>query len=291
VSLASVRLRLLPSLLLVVAGVLLPAAAASGATRLAGSIGYGSFKSKAIAGTSHYAIYLPPDYATSGVHYPVVYYLHGLPGDGYLYRGMDWVASGLEQSGRKAIVVGAQGSRKGETDAEWLNLGRGHNWETATASELVTIVDRRYRTIANRRGRAIVGVSAGGYGAAAIGLHHPGTFSAIQSWSGYFQPTNPSGTQVLNLGSRKANDRADIHALVPNLKAALGRYYGKTHFGFYVGTGDRRFRPDNERLYRELAAAKAPNITFGLYQGQHGLWRAHAPSWLALALDAIAPAV
>jgi S-formylglutathione hydrolase FrmB len=287
---ATVRPRprpLLP-LLLCAAGLLLSATAASGAT-LAGTMGYASFKSQALAGAGHYAVYLPPGYATSGLRYPVVYFLHGLPGDSYAYRTMDWVARGLDQSGRKAIVIGAQGARNSETDSEWLNLGRGHNWENATANELVSIVDRRYRTIASRSGRAIVGVSAGGYGAAAIGLHHPDIFAAIQSWSGYFEPTNRAGTKVLNLGSQKANDRANLHALVPNLRRALGRYYESTYLGFYVGTRDQRFRPDNERLNRELSAARVPNVTFGLYQGRHGLWQIHAPAWLALALDAIAP--
>ena len=287
VSLATVRPRSFLALLLSVAGLLLYAAAASGAP-LAGTIGYGAFSSQALAGASHYAVYLPAGYAKSGLRYPVVYFLHGLPGDSYAYRTMDWVARGLEQSGRQAIVIGAQGSRNSETDAEWLNLGPRHNWETATANELVSVVDRRYRTIANRRGRALVGVSAGGYGAASIGLHHPETFAAIQSWSGYFQPTNPAGTRVLDLGSRKANDRANVHALVPNMRRALGRYYGQTYFSFYVGTRDRRFRSDNERLSRELSAANVPNVTFGLYPGRHGLWQVHAPGWLALALDAIA---
>lgn len=260
----------------------------SSAAGLSGTIGYGSFKSAALGGTAHYAVYLPPGYATSGLRYPVVYYLHGLPGDSYVYRQMDWVAAGLESSGRTAIIIGAQGSRNSETDSEWLNRGPRHNWETATARELVSVVDQRFRTIPDRTGRAIVGVSAGGYGAVSIGLHHPQTFSAIQSWSGYFQPTTPAGTKVLDLGSRQANSRADIHALIPNLRKALGRYFGQTYLGFYVGTRDLRFRPDNERLNRELAAAKAPNITFGLYPGRHGLWAIHAPGWLGLALDAVA---
>jgi S-formylglutathione hydrolase FrmB len=286
VSLATVRPRSLLPLLLCLAGLLLGATAASAAP-LAGTIGYSAYSSQALAGASHYAVYLPPGYAKSGLRYPVVYFLHGLPGDSFAYRTMDWVARGLEQSGHKAIVIGAQGSRNSETDSEWLDRGPRHNWETATAKELVSVVDQRYRTIANRGGRALVGVSAGGYGAASIGFHHPETFAAIQSWSGYFQPTNPAGTRVLDLGSRTANERANIHALVPNMRRALGRYYGKTYFSFYVGTGDRRFRSDNERLSRELSAAKVPNVTFGLYPGRHGLWRVHAPGWLALALSAI----
>ncbi|HEY3184968.1 MAG TPA: hypothetical protein VGJ77_19160 [Gaiellaceae bacterium] len=37
------------------------------------------FHSVALAGPGHAVIVLPPDYATSGKRYPVVYFLHGLP--------------------------------------------------------------------------------------------------------------------------------------------------------------------------------------------------------------------
>src|SRR5579884_2776614 len=38
-----------------------------------------SFESEALASPFHFAVYLPPGYATSGKRYPVVYFLHGLP--------------------------------------------------------------------------------------------------------------------------------------------------------------------------------------------------------------------
>ena len=36
------------------------------------------FRSQAISGTLHYVVYLPPGYGTSGMRYPVVYFLHGV---------------------------------------------------------------------------------------------------------------------------------------------------------------------------------------------------------------------
>jgi S-formylglutathione hydrolase FrmB len=88
--------------------------------------------------------------------------------------------------------------------------------------ELPAYVDGHYRTIANRAGRAIVGLSAGGYGAADIGLGHPSAFSVVESWSGYFEPTDPSGTQALDLGSVAANRAASVHARA----SALARQFG-----------------------------------------------------------------
>jgi enterochelin esterase-like enzyme len=256
------------------------------------AVGDASFHSKALRGTVHYSVYLPKRYATSGKRYPVIYYLHGLPADSHKYRSIGWFARGLEQSGRQAIVVGMQGARGNDVDPEWHDWGAGRNWETAVARELVPLIDRRYRTIARRAGRLIIGVSAGGYGAALIGYHHPGVFSVFQSWSGYFRPTNPAGTAVLDLGSKRANDWASLHAIVPKMRKRLGRNYRTTYFGFFVGTGDGRFLPDNRRLAKEMRKAHVPNHLFRTYKGEHSgqLWQQQAPTWLRRALGQAAPA-
>src|SRR5207253_5090865 len=50
------------------------------------------------------------------------------------------------------------------SDLEYLDWGPGRNWETAIARELPAYVDAHYRTVPGRAGRALIGVSAGGYG-------------------------------------------------------------------------------------------------------------------------------
>ena len=57
-------------------------------------------------------------------------------------------------------------------------------WETYHVGELVPWIDATYRTIAARRGRAIAGLSMGGYGALSYAARHPGTFAAAASFSG-----------------------------------------------------------------------------------------------------------
>jgi len=164
-----------------------------------------SFSSAALRDTVGVEVYLPPAYATSGRRYPVVYFLHGLPASPSAYRGLGFLRRALARSGHQGILVTVQGARESEEDSEYLDSGPGDNWETAIAGELPRFVDAHFRTIARRRGRAIVGLSAGGYGAMLIGLHHLDRFAAIESWSGYFRPTNPSGTAVIALGSPGAN--------------------------------------------------------------------------------------
>src|SRR5262249_47244781 len=149
-------------------------------------------------------------------------------------------------AGKQAIVVGAQGARDGDTDPEWRNWGPGRNWETATGTELVRAIDSRYRTIASRSGRLLIGISAGGHGATRIARHLPGTHTAVESGSGYSQATTPAGTAKLELGSQAADDWADFEKQIPLLRTRFAPWVDSTYFGFYVGAGDTRFRAANE---------------------------------------------
>ena len=260
--------------------VLVTAGAATATTTRATS----SFRSRALSGDLHYTIQLPSGYGTSGLRYPVIYFLHGLPATATAYQTLSWVERALEATGRPAILVVAQGASAAMSDPEYHDWGAGNNWETALANELPTYIDAHYHTIASRSGRAIIGYSAGGYGAMILGLHNLAKYSAIESWSGYFRPTDPSGVNTLDVGSQAEDDYASVHSLVATLKRRFQRY--PTFLGFYVGKSDPTFVADNTRLHRELTAARISHL-FELYPGGHttSLWQAHAVRWLTLALD------
>ena len=130
------------------------------------------------------------------------------------YRNSAWLGDTLERAGPPAILVMPQGARAGDTDAEYLNWGAGRNWETFIAEELPAAIDKRFRTIRSRRGRALIGLSAGGFGATVLGLHHLGRFAVVESWSGYFHPTDPTGTRALARGPLTS-----AHNLISVLKA------------------------------------------------------------------------
>lgn len=148
----------------------------------------------------------------SGLPYPALYFLHGLPAAPYAYKGIGFLAKALDAAGRPAILVAPQGARDGDSDAEYLDWGPGRNWETAVSQGLPAYVDAHYRTIADRRGRALVGLSAGGYGAVLLTIHHLDAFSVVESWSGYFHPTDPTGTSPLDTGSPDGNTRSSAHS-------------------------------------------------------------------------------
>jgi S-formylglutathione hydrolase FrmB len=187
------------------------------------------------------------------------------------------VARSLGEAG-PAILVEPQGARTSDPDPEYLDWGDGRNWATYVTRELPAYVDARFRTIRSRRGRALIGLSAGGYGAAMLGLSHLGRFAAVESWSGYFHATDPTGTRAIDAGPG-----ANAHRLIVVLRRDERRR--STFLAFYVGSGDRRFREENQQFERELASAHVPHV-FAVYEGTHetGLWRRHARAWLALAL-------
>jgi S-formylglutathione hydrolase FrmB len=248
-----------------------------------------SFRSHALSRQLRFSAYLPAGYATSGLRYPVVYFLHGLPAGESAYEHIEWLRAALDALPRPVILVAPQGSTHEDADPEYLDWGPGRNWESAIAQELPEYVDGHLRTIPNRKGRALVGLSAGGYGAVILALHHLDDFAAIESWSGYFHPTNPAGTQALDLGSASRNKRASAHAFVTALRRDQKRR--PTFFAFYVGKQDARFHDENVQLDRELDAAGVRHF-FAVYPGAHEstVWSAHAKAWLRLAADHLAPA-
>jgi len=273
----------------VTAGAMAAAALCSSTASAASRRQDASFASVAIGGRFHYEVYLPPGYDQGTTRYPVVYVLHGLPGHKDAYKSLGFVERAADTLSREAIVVVPQAARAGESDPEYLDRGPGDEWETAIVSELTHVIDARFRTIRSRAGRALVGISAGGYGAMHLAFQHLDEFSVVESWSGYFHPTDPTGTKTLELGSAQADALADVHELLPTVRGRLLAL--RTYVAFYVGRSDSRFYAENEQLNRELSAAGVPHV-FRAYGGGHdqALWQRYAAPWLQLAVNHLAAA-
>ncbi len=228
-------------------------------------------------------VYLPADYNPVGRRHRVIYFLQGLPAGPSDYRGYGYLAGAVSDAGRDALVVVPQAARAAHSDREYLDWGPTENWPKAISHDLTRCIDARYHTIAHRRGRALIGVSAGGYGAFNIGLRHLQTFGVVESWSGYFAATDPSGKHILDLGSARAN-RA---ARVPRgsyLRNEAAKW--PSLIAFYVGQSDTEFFNKNQRFDHSLTANQISHV-YRTYPGghSHSLWAHEAPSWLSLALN------
>ncbi len=249
-----------------------------------------SFYSRAVDGALRFGVWLPRGYADHPRRrYPVLYLLHGLPAGEYSYRSLYFLVPTLERMNAQAIVVFPQGARPGDSDDEYRNLGSGRLWSTALTRELPAVVSSRFRTLGTRAGRGIVGVSAGGYGALILGLHHLGRYRVIESWSGYFHATTPDGSAPMEFTRPAAAVAADAHRVLPSVAATLRRR--PTLLAFYTGSDDPYpgFTAENRQFSRELAEAGVRH-RFAVYPGGHdtALWATHARAWLGMALHALA---
>ena len=81
-----------------------------------------AFRSRALNSRLHFLIELPNGYDTSGVRYPVIYFLHGLPAGPTSYQTLAWVEGTLEATGHEAILVIPQAASSGSSDPEY------HDW-------------------------------------------------------------------------------------------------------------------------------------------------------------------
>ena len=99
-----------------------------------------------------------------------------------------------------------------------------------------------------------------------LALKHLDQFSVVESWSGYFHPTDPTGTKALDLGLAVANAHADVHRQLQATRKQLKTL--PTLIAFYVGRDDTRFLAENQQLNHELSRAGIPHV-FRIYAGGH----------------------
>lgn len=138
-------------------------------------------------------VYVYRPAAPKGVVLPVLYMLHGYPGHpSALAR---WMAPALNRAfekGAKPFVVAIpDGNGRAHRDTEWADSVDGRTLvETSLLKRILPAVEGAKPLPAGMR--AIGGFSMGGYGAANLGLRHPGVFGQIVAISGYYHTDDRS---------------------------------------------------------------------------------------------------
>jgi S-formylglutathione hydrolase FrmB len=132
---------------------------------------------------------LPADYAQHPTtRYPVLYLYHGTSG-----WASDWIQKGdatATTAGLPVITVMPDAGFNGDGGGwftNWVDSTTTEGpskWETFHVAQLIPWVDHNLRTIAQRRGRAIAGLSQGGFGSFTYAARHPDTFVSAASFSG-----------------------------------------------------------------------------------------------------------
>ena len=126
------------------------------------------------------AVVIKPEAYNTARELPVVYLLHGYSGN---YS--DWIkkAPGFEKAAddHQLIIVCPDGNNSWYWDSP---VDDKFKYETYISGELVKWIDGNYKTIKNKKGRAITGLSMGGHGALYLALTHQDVFGAAGSMSG-----------------------------------------------------------------------------------------------------------
>jgi endo-1,4-beta-xylanase len=179
---------------------------------------HGVLRSPSMATDVGYNVFLPPDYATSGQRYPVIYFLHGAGGN----ENSD--AGGFSALVRKAvdakkipavICVFPNGGMSGYRDNPAANV----MGETLIVKELVPLIDSTYRTRPTREGRAIGGFSMGGGGAVRLALKYPDLFSRAASWAGALSGRGDAvdAAALLRANAERVRGRVELLMIVGDL--------------------------------------------------------------------------
>ena len=166
------------------------------------------FESKSVGRKMKYNITLPEKYDAPGKEnerYPVLYLLHGLTSN---YVAWSRLSAPRYARAYDLIVVMPDAGNSWYANWAQSDEDQKNNWEDAIIKDLIGHVDATYRTIATREGRAINGLSMGGYGALMLGLKHPDMFCSIGSHSGAVAFAKGAGDRLRrgdDLTKKKAN--------------------------------------------------------------------------------------
>lgn len=144
---------------------------------------HSTYESQVMQTTVGYSVVLPPGYETSQERYPVVYWLHGGGGNesSSLATARSWQELySRDESSQRVILVYPNGFRSGYMD----HFDGKIMVESMIIRELIPRIDRSYRTIASRAGRAAHGFSMGASGSLKFAFKYPNLFCSAVAYGG-----------------------------------------------------------------------------------------------------------
>jgi S-formylglutathione hydrolase FrmB len=241
-------------------------------------------------------VWLPPQYFTNPrQHFPVVYLLHGNPG-----QPTDWLTAAggaatfldLANSGRPVIVVMPEDIQNNVTgDSLCVDTASQGNAETYLTKDVIAAVDTKLRTQTNAKGRGIGGLSMGGFCALNLGLKHPDLYSAVMDLSGETasDPDTLSGGNQALYGGSDWQAKADANSpikYVPTLDGSKGP-------AIYLGSGasDAKVIADMQAIMPKLQS-RGFTVEFRQLPGAHEYtyWTAGLKDGLPWVAQKLSPA-
>lgn len=216
------------------------------------------------------SVYTPAGYETSGKRYPVFYLLHGMGGDeeAWLTQGRtaqildNLIAQGKAEPMIVVMTNGniSQEAAPGETSDGFMppSMSLPKTMEGSFESsfmDVVKFIDSNYRTIAKKQGRAIAGLSMGGFHSKFISLNNPDTFDYVGLFSAALGVTDPT-----------------ISPIYMNEDAKLATQFGKKPALYWIGIGKTDFLFAANKTYREKLDQLGYKYEYMETEGGH-IWR------------------
>jgi hypothetical protein len=226
------------------------------------------YRSAALHGEGSFLVYLPSGYASTTLHYPVLYMLPGedQSDTAFLHIGLQGQLDRLiaRHAIPPMIAVMIQG---GPGANLWRNQG-ALRYE-GYILEVQEMIDEMLATVPARGARAVVGDSMGGYGAMNVTLANPYRFGVVESWLSFF-----NGLEGDLRTDRPVFSRLGLHAFV------------------YGGEQDHIANPDEDVPFSAALRAAGADAHGAVYPGEHNLEtiEAHLESMLVFAGRALRPA-
>jgi S-formylglutathione hydrolase FrmB len=266
-----------------------------GEVRLSDRLTELTLDSTALARRTRVRILTPAGFDPATDHLPVLWLLHGGFGS-----ERDWTDAGAAEAltaGLPMVVV-MPAAGTGGWYSDWLGPSAEgpQRWETYHLDELRPFVEARYATRTDRDGRAVAGLSMGGFGAMHHAARHPDLFGFAAAFSGAVDSLHPGiagvimasplahqalpgaifGDPVLDLPRWRANNPVDLAADLRSVEVQL-----RTGDGTQPPGGDRGdpiqetgVRQANDTLSRRLTELGIAH-TYVVHPGVHAwsYWR------------------
>ncbi len=244
---------------------------------------YASLNSPALGKELKFAVMLPASYELNKKQrYPVLYFLHGMNGTELEFerRGVAAAVNKLHEAGKlgEMIIVAPAGQ-----NSFYLNAKNGLQYEDAIIKDLIPYIEQNYRTVGKPAGRAIQGLSMGGFGALLLAFKHPEMFSSVTAHSSaiFIELPKPSGSdrraQFLSqmigrlFGEPPDEDffRANNPVDLGDSNAAAIKKAGLKIY-FDVGDQDRYGFTEPNRQFSERLQKAGIQHEFHVFPGGHG---------------------
>jgi enterochelin esterase-like enzyme len=248
-----------------------------------------SLKSKILNMERKFAIYLPPDYELSQRSYPVLYLLHGAGDDqtGWVQFGeVLSIADKAIQEGKATPMIIVMPDANTGQRGYFNDFSGKWRYEDFFFEELMPYVEKKYRTKADKRYRAVAGLSMGGGGTLMYAMHHPELFSSACPLSASVGPLsleeartrfNRDNAQVSDADLTSYYNRHSALALVNNMPEGQ-----KKAVRWYIDCGDDDFLFEGNSLLHIALRKKEIAHEFRVREGGHtwSYWRTALPQVL-----------